>query len=161
MKKFVLILSLTFISINVCIGQTIFSCDSIELKTVQQMKQAEKFVLTAADYVLSKPLHAKDSLVNEYTKFILTWMEKTPNYEFTFNEKIMDLCKDDENVLLFGVYTTCLAKAALEVKKDFVPNAVKLFVAYIKNPENQVKQTSQIKKLIDDFDSNKIDKYVK
>jgi len=161
MKKTILFLYVILISFNVSYGQSAFSSDSIELKSVQQIKDAEKYVLTAATYVLSRPMHAKDQLVTDYTKFILAWMNKTPNYEFTLNDKIMALCNDDENILLFGIYTTCLAKAALEVKKDFVPDAVKLFVSYINNPENEVKQTSKVKRLIDDFDGNKIEKYLK
>jgi len=161
MKRTNLILFVILISANVCTGQSAFSSDTIELKTVQQMKDAEKHVLTAAAFVLSKPLNTKDLKVADYTKFILTWMEKTPNYSFTLNDKIMALCNEDESFLLYDIYTTCLAKARLEVKKDFVPVAVKLFVAYIKNPENQVKQTAKVKKLIEDFDGHKIEKYVK
>ena len=156
-----IILIACLISINLCFGQTTHSCDTVYLKSETNIKDAEPCVLIAADYVLSKPLHGNVQLYHDYRGFILAWMDKTPDYTFSLNDKIMALCKEDENELLFGVYTTCLADAAIRYKKDFKTEAIKLFVNYISNPDNKVKQTPKIKKLIEDFKDNKIEKYIK
>jgi hypothetical protein len=161
MKKYIFILAGILLTANVCFSQTTQNCDTVNLKTVDDIKNAGPCIITAADYVLSMPLHGNVQLYYDYRSFILVWMEKTPDHTFTLNSKMTAICQEDENLLLFGVYTTCLAKAAVESKDgDFVSEAIKLFVEYISNAENKVKKTSKITKLIDDFDNNKIDKYI-
>ena len=86
-------------------------------------------------------------------------MDKTPDFSFSLNSKVLELCKDD-NLSLFNVYLTCLAKAAIETKKKYVPGAIKLFVAYLEKPENKVKRTSKIKKMIADVQEDKLEKYI-
>jgi hypothetical protein len=161
MKRTILILIGGLILSTVCIGQTSQTCDTVYLKTEKNLKNAEPCVIIAADYVLSNPLHGNVQLYYDYRRFILAWMDKTPDYSFSLNDKMMAICKEGDNLLLFGVYTTCLAKAAIQAKSDFVSEAIGLFVNYIKNPDNKVAQTSKIKKLIEDFNSNKIEKYIK
>jgi hypothetical protein len=161
MKKKLLFLFVCLAISATSLGQTDHQCDTVYLKTVQNIKDAEPCVLIAADYVLSKPLHGNVQLYSDYRGFILSWMDKTPDYTFSLNDKMMAICSDEENLLLFGVYISCLAKAAVQNKQDFVPDAIKLFVTYVKNPDNKVAQTSKVKKLIADFDNNNIDKYIK
>jgi hypothetical protein len=160
MKKIIILFASSLFTVF-SYGQTTHTCDTVYLKNETNIKNAEPCVNAAADYVLAHPLHGNKQIYNDYRGFILAWMDKTPDYTFSLNEKMMELCKEDDNILLFGVYTTCLAKAALKVKKEFNAEAIKLFANYIKNPENKVTQTSKVKKLIEDFNSNKIDKYIK
>lgn len=161
MKKALLIILISLFT-SVCFGQTSHSCDTVYLNTETNIKNAEPCVLLAAEYVLTRPLHGNPKLYHDYRGFILAWIDKTPDYVFSLNDKMMAICKEDDNILLFGVYTTCLAKAALQEKNnDFSSEAIKLFVDYVKNPVNKVKQTSKIKKLIEDFKAGKIDKYIK
>lgn len=160
MKKTILII-FSSLFITACFGQTSHSCDTVYLNTETNIKNADPCVLIAAEYVLTHPLYGNPQIYHDYRAFILAWMDKTPDYTFSLNDKMMSICKEDDNLLLFGVYTTCLAKAAVQLKKDFNSEAIKLFVEYVKNPDNKVKQTSKVKKLIDDFNANKIDKYIK
>jgi len=159
MKRAILIFFSSLL-VTVCFAQTSNSCDTVRLNNEVNIKNAEPCVLIAADYVLSQPLHGNSKVYHEYRSFILSWMEKTPDYTFSLNDKMMAICKEGDNLLLFGVYTTCLSKAAVQLKKDFNTEAIKLFVDFVKKPENKVKQTSKIKKLIEDFNANKIDKYI-
>lgn len=92
-------------------------------------------------------------------RFILVWMEKTADYTFTLNNKILNLCKDD-NLSLFNIYLACLTKGAIEDKKPNTVTAVKLFTAYLKKPENKVKQTMKIKKLIRDVEAGRLQNYL-
>ncbi len=161
MKKVAIILLVSISYINLTFGQITHTCDTVYLKSEANIKNAEPCVSQATDYVLSHPLHGNVQLYSDYRAFILAWMDKTPDYTFSLNDKIVDLCKEDDNELLFGVYTTCLAKAALQSKKGFEKEAVKLLAKYVANPDYKVKQTSKIKKFIEDSNSNKIDKYTK
>jgi hypothetical protein len=160
MKKTILILIGGLLISITGFGQTSQKCDTVTLNTAENVTKAEPCVLIAADYVLSKPLHGNVQLYSDYRKFVLSWMDKSPDYTFTLNEKMMAICQEEDNILLFGVYTTCLAKAAIQTKKDFVPEAIKLFVNYIKDPHNKVVQTAKVKKLIGDYANNKIEKYL-
>lgn len=84
-------------------------------------------------------------------------MDKT-TITFNLNDNVLTFCKDD-NLLLFDIYMAALAKAAIETKNDFVPEALRLLVAYIKKTENGVKQTSKIRKMIVNVKENKFEKY--
>jgi hypothetical protein len=135
------------------------NCETVSLKTDEEAKAAEPCVIKAADYALSKPLHNSDVLVSSYRQFIIAWMTKTPDYSFTITSKVADLCKDDANVLLFGIYNTCMAKAALQNKSDFGKEGIKLLVDYIKKKDNGVAQTAKVKKLLADYEKGDVKKY--
>jgi hypothetical protein len=158
MKKIfsaVLLLALNFAGF----GQSAPKCDSVSLKTAGDVKNSEPCVLKAAEYVLGQPVQGSTDLTKKYNAFILVWMEKA-DYTFSLNDKMTALFKD-ENLFLFGTYMACLSKAAIELKKDFDTEAVKLLVEYINNPANKVKQTSKIKQLVKDYNDKKIEKYIK
>jgi hypothetical protein len=135
------------------------SCDSLYLQNTALIKTNDPCLLTATDYVLVHPLYGNSWEYDRYMRFILSWMEKTPDFTFSLNDNILGLCKD-ENLLLFNVYLTCLTKAAIKEKKDYLPVALSLFATYLKKPENKVKQTIKIKKLIADVENNKLEKYL-
>ncbi len=135
------------------------SCDSLYLKSIIHIQSNDPCLIIAANYVFTHPLYGNTKVYYNYMGFILTWMEQTPDFTFTLNEKIISLCKDD-NLSLFNVYLTCLAKAALENKSGYVSEALRLFTAYLKNPENKVKATSKIKKMIADVEEGKLEKYI-
>lgn len=134
-------------------------CDSVSLKTAEDVKNSEPCVLKAAEYVIGQPVQGSTDLTKKYNAFILVWMEKA-EYTFSLNDKMTDLFKDD-NIFLFGTYMACLSKAAIQLKKNFDTEAIKLLVEYINNPANKVKQTSKIKQLVKDYNDKKLDKYLK
>ena len=142
-------------------AQTSNSCDTTYLKSEKNIKKLDQCIPVISDYVLKQPLHDLNEVGHFYRGFILKWMDKTPDYTFHLNDKMMDICKEDNNLLLFGVYTTCLAKSSVQFKKSFDKEAIKIFVTYISNPDNKVEQTAKIKKLIADAKANRIEAYVK
>lgn len=134
-------------------------CDSVYLQTATNVKTDDPCLKKATAYILERPLFGNSKPYYNYMGFILSWMDKTPDFTFNLNDKVVALCKDD-NLSLFNVYLSCLAKAAIENKKDYVPVALRLFVAYLENPSNKVKHTSKIKKMIEDVRENNIEKYI-
>jgi len=116
-------------------------------------------LIITVNYILEHPLVGNPQIYNDYIGFILTWMDKTPEYTFNLNDKILTLCKDD-NLLLFNVYLACLAKTAIETKKNDVPAALKLLVIYLERTDNKVRRTSKIKKMIQDVKEGKVEKYI-
>lgn len=157
MKKSILfiICSLQIILIQ---AQNKSACDSVYLKTATIIKSDDPCLLAAANYVLEHPLTDNSSIHGKYMGFILNWMDKTPEFTFNLQDNVLTLCKDD-NLLLFNIYLASLAKAAIETKKDYIPAALRLFVTYIEKPENKVKQTSKVRKMIASVKENKFEKY--
>lgn len=154
-------LLLVFLAINCfAYGQISDSCKTIRMKTPIDIKNCEPCILQYTNYVLMQKLWESGETGHEARTAILAWMDKTPDYTFALNSEIMKVCKGD-NVLLFGVYTTCLAKAALTTQGDFNQEAIRLFVGYIRNPESNVKMDGKATKLIDAFDRNDYQKYYK
>jgi len=147
------------ISINVCLGQSSTKCDTNFLQNDSNLKKADPCVLTAANYILSRSLTNIDQEYSDDLAFLLIWMSKTPDFTFSINNKMLELCEKKSNTLLFSVYLACLSKEAVKLRTNFVPAAIKLFVDYVKDTNNGVKQTSKIKKLIEDYKNNKIDQY--
>jgi hypothetical protein len=156
--KKIILFSVFLLVVSIASAQDNAICDSLYLKTAVNIKSSDPCLLIATDYVLANPLFGNTTLYYNYIGFILSWMDKTPEYTFTLNNRIIELCKND-NILLFNVYITCLAKAAIETNKDFVPQALKLFAKYLEMPDNKVKHTGKIKKLIADIKANKFEKY--
>lgn len=141
------------------LGQNNLACDSVSLKTQATIKSDDPCLLTIVNYVLDHPLTGNRSNQGKYMDVILNWMDKTPDFTFNLNDNVLTLCKDD-NLFLFNIYLAALAKAAIETKKDYVPVALRLLVAYIEKPENQVKQTSKVRKMIINVKENKFEKYL-
>ena len=134
-------------------------CDSTRLTTKNIVKSDDPCLSAAINYVLDHPMNGNSSLHGKYMNFILNWMDKTPDFTFTLQDNVLALCKDD-NLLLFNIYLAALAKAAVEIKKDYVPAALKLMVAYMENPQNKVKQTSKVRKMIAAVKENRFEKYL-
>ncbi len=144
---------------TISIAQDQPDCSTIKLKTQEEVNAAEPCVNQLCDLVLSKPLGESGEKGHEARKTILSWMDKSPKHAFSINNKMMKLC-EGENVLLFGVYMTCLAKGAIENGKGFEKKSLELFVKYVRNVDNKVYETTAIRKLIQDWEKGKVEKYL-
>ena len=157
MKKilFIIFISLSFNSYS----QDISGCDSIPMSNETDAKNAEPCVLKLSEYALSEPMTGYSEQAHYARKVVIAWMGETPDYTFSLNSNIMKIFKGD-NILLFGTYTCCMANAALTQEGDFSKHGLGLFVEYVTNPKNQVKQSKSIKILIKDWKKGEIDKYI-
>lgn len=158
MKKILFLFLLTLSTFQLQ-AQTSEDCSTLSFKTKEEVKATEPCILEFSEYILSKPSTKNDALGLKYRQQVLLWMEKT-EYTFSLNEKIMKVFKKD-NTLLFGVYTAALSKAAITEKEKFEKTGLGLFVDYVKDPENEVAPTKEIKQLIADWDKGTIEGYLK
>jgi len=161
--KYLLLIALFIFSFQLS-AQDISDCYVVSLEKVEDVNNAEPCVLKLADFVLNHPLHVEkdEKEVDFAVDVIIGWMKATPRYGFTLNSKMLKLADpDNDNVLLFRIYMATLAKAALLRGKTDNKYALELFVNYVKNPKNKVKQTKAIKKLIKNWEKGKIDAYIK
>jgi len=150
MKKLFFIL-FVFVGIS-SFAQTDYS--TIVMKTDADYKVADKYALEASNYVLSKPLNAKDQKIAEATKFILTWMEGTPDYTFNIASSAMSKLVE-ENEALLGVFYAGMTKYSLDnpTKADDMKlvqlNGMKAVISYAEKSGNNVTISPTLKKLIE------------
>jgi len=86
-------------------------------------------------------------------------MGKTPNYMFGFDDQLYKSIKS--NMMLLGRYLACQSIVAINENpktfdKDFQYKYTMMFLEYCENPNNGVKVSSKIKKLIDAKNNDKL-----
>lgn len=126
---------------------------------------ANDAALKAANYLISTPIE-KDN-VNRLVSaaFLIKWMTNSPDYTFNLEAEGGKACKKDTDLL--SVYIAALTKSALDNKeiandaKKMKLESFKLFIAYCKNPVNNVKVNSDLKKMIQASDNGELEKYLK
>jgi len=156
--KLLLILLIALISHQIT-AQDIAGCESVSLKTKADIKASEPCIKQLSTFALAQPMTGSSEEGHYARKVVYAWIEKTPDYSFSLNKKIMKIFNGD-NLLLFTTYTVCLANAALSKGNNFEKYGLELFVKYIRNPENKVHQSKLVLKLISDWDNSKVSKYL-
>ena len=162
MKKYFFILFvLTSIS---SFSQTDYS--SIKMEKDADYKPAEKYALEASNYVLSSPLDSKNSRTATATKFLLKWMEGTPDYTYNIDSPIISKL-NTENDGLLGVYLASMTKFSLENPAKaqdpqlVMISGIKTLLAYSEKPENKVTMSESLKKLIEINKKGELEKLFK
>lgn len=146
-----LFLSFVFISLSlVTFSQDYSTLKSISLQDSLECKKAEPQVMECSNYLLSKPCIEDLNSLNAIS-FLMKWMEQTPEYSFSFDRVIFKSI--DSDLMLSGRYIACQVKTAINDKpksynKDFESKYITQFLEYCENPQNKVKVSSKINKLI-------------
>ena len=151
MKKFLLIIAFAFAS-QLSFGQNFSELANYEFKTAESYQTEKSKVLLCANYLFNNP--ANQAELNRLTsvQYILKWMEGTPDYTFEIGEKAMDLTKGNSDLL--GLYLAAMSKVVIENKESPLSNeeiyskAEEILVNYCSNPDNKIKPSKKIKKLI-------------
>lgn len=163
MKK-LFVLSLLFFALSsVTYAQTMpdFSKIKLEVKADYD-KNANDAALTAANYLLNNPIDKESMPRLNCAQYMIRWMTGTPDYTFTLEAGKIFKKNDD----LLVVYMAALTKFCMENKLNGKEGdqvrlgAHKLLAAYCKKENNNVKQTSEIKKLVSAYESNTLEEYL-
>jgi len=124
----------------------------IVLEKPRDYKAADSMVLRLSNYLISSPIDGDKSERLLTEQFILRWMTGTPDYTFNIDDKTKAL---GENLDLMGVYFASMIKFEMEnitisKDKDKVNLGTwKILLAYCENPDNHVKITKRLKKLME------------
>jgi hypothetical protein len=127
--------------------------DAIKLEKAADYKPANPAALAAANYLLSVPV-SKDESYTKALRFVLKWMQGTPDYGFELGEDVARLVKGNDALL--GVYMAAMTKYTLEHPEDakdhdmVKKNAIDSLLAYCQNPDNKVKMNKALRKLADE-----------
>ena len=160
MKKsllFTLICLISFCSFS----QSSFS--DIPLGEKEDYKAAEPDVIKAVNYLFNSK-YDKDDLERLYAiEFVMKWMGGTPDYTFELHDKLSKPFIGETD--LVGLYMAAMAKYALQNKATTPPattvglNAVKMIIEYSNKPSNNLKQTSEMKKIASAMQKGSLEKY--
>lgn len=161
-KSFLFLLVLTSFS---SFSQTDFA--KIKMEKDADFKLAEKFVLEASNLVLSTPL-GKNAQVDTASKFILSWMEGTPDFTFAMLADSPLLIKlNTENPGLSNVESAaetkfCIQNPTKAQDTDLIQiEGFKGMLEYAENPKNKVVMSETLKKFISIKNEGGLEKYLK
>ncbi len=165
MKKilFLLLLS-TFCKISY--SQNLPDFSSIKLETKDDYNSiANSAALQAANYLFTTPFEKQNIDRLKSIQYIIKWMSGTPDYNFSLDEQATKFAKKNDDLL--ALYMAAMTKYVLENKADSKDqnkiklNAIKLIIAYVKDPNNKVIINNELKKIIDAEDKGKLSDYLK
>jgi hypothetical protein len=134
----------------------------IDFKTKEDFKKSEPQILEMADYVLSRPSSDSDENKNTYAN-IIKWMSGTPDFQFTMDNSIMELSKNNEAIL--PLYMVCATKAALDSPLPMDDKKIKLrsfeiLLDYCSEKSNGIKHNKEMKKAIEAKANGSLEKYL-
>jgi hypothetical protein len=149
MKNFFLTI-LTSCLFFTAFSQSLPAIDDVKLIAKEDFKAADTLALKTANYILSTPSDPNNISRLKGSKFLLDWMQGTPDFTFSLDNNVLKYF--DNDIDLMGVYMASLTSAALENRtikdsKVITLNGVKKFIAYIDNGSSKVSMTGQLKKL--------------
>ena len=157
MKKIILLL--VFLSCSITGRSQDFSdLASIPLDNAANCKKAEPKVMECAQYLLSNPAAEDFANVNAM-KFIMSWMEKTPDFTFELGGNLLKAIDSDASLIaryLASQAKTAINKGSIKNKEEFEIEYATLFLEYCEQPKNNVKLTSKLKKFIKAKNENKL-----
>lgn len=151
MKKNIFI-ALVLLSCSMSFGQDFSELANAKFKTKDSFKSAENQVLESANYLFNNPSNKEELNRLNAIKFIMKWMEGTPDYTFDLGEKAMKLT--DGNSDLLGLYMAAMSKVVLEntsgkLSSDEIYNrSEKIIVNYCSIDDNKIKPSKKIKQLL-------------
>ena len=149
MKIITLLFTFALIS-NLSIGQNFSELANQEFESADSYKPAEKNVLMCANYLFSNPIDYEELNRKYSLQYILKWMMGTPDYTFDIGAKASELTKGSDD--LFGLYMAAMTKTVLENEKldsdEIYNRSEKILVDYCSNPDNHIKPSKKIKKLL-------------
>lgn len=149
--KTTLILFFAFFFAASAFAQKLPQFDNVSLSAKEDYGAADTIAYQAASYILATPFADADANRLQAERFLIKWMTGTPDYTFALGDDILKYF--DNSPPLMAVYMAALAQTTLENKQMKDGNAmnalaVKKFIAYITNSNNQVKMTGKLRKMI-------------
>lgn len=151
MKKIICIILILF-SCTMSFAQNFSELANAEFKSTESFKTAESQVLICANYLFSTPADQAELNRLNAIKYIMKWMEGTPDYTFDIGEKAMKLTTGDTDLL--GLYVAAMSKAVIEntagkLSSDEMYNqAEKILVNYCAVADHKMKPSKKIKQLL-------------
>lgn len=123
-----------------------------KLQNKEDYKAAEATVLELANYLFQNPAQKDEVDRLGAVRFIIRWMEGTPEYTFSIGQEAMEVTKGNDE--LAGLYFAAMSKVVLESPQqqlsdaEITGKAIDILVDYVSNEDNGIKPNKAIKKRI-------------
>lgn len=162
MKKILLICFLIAATAGTLFAQSLPQFGQFKLEKGNDFKLADSAVLQSANYLLATPIDENKESRVAAAQFLMKWMDGTPDYTFTLDENSTKYFLQNTDLMI--VYMASLTKYAMQNKprtsKTITINAIKMLLAYINNPANNVKKDSGLKQLSAANDKGELESFL-
>ncbi len=164
MKRLILSILLFGFVGNISFSQNLLGFENISGNDRNDFKAAEPKALEAANYLLSTAIDENIQDREKALKYMLMWMEGTPDFVFYIDENITVFTRSNE--LLLKVYMACLTKESLanravaNNRDEIKLKSIEAFMDYCLDPENRVESYRQLEKLVRARNKNKLREFV-
>lgn len=164
--KHLLLGFMLFLIAGTAMSQDYSKLSKIKLKKADDYAQYDSLVLECANYIMGSSMEENMKDMNHLNalQFMMRWMQGTPDYTFMIDESTTKVMKNNDEALL--ILLSAFMKYTLENKEaakdpgNMKYNAFLLFANYCENPDNKVKQTKEIKRLINAKNENTLKSYL-
>lgn len=167
MKKLGLLLILMAVSASSFAQYNFSAFQYVTFEEAEDYTEALPRVESAVKYLLETPQDPQDVDALYAMQFLMRWMGGTPDYTYSiesFGVKLMN----KKNVTLFGVYLASMVDFSLKFPEEHKSDdmaasmyAAKFLGEYCSKEENNVKQTKPVKKLIEAYQNDSLEEYIR
>lgn len=164
--KAIITVSLALLLTNALNAQDYSGLEKITMEDQSDFAKNEDLVIECSEYLLNSPATVleKDENRMNAAKFIMRWMDGTPDFMFYLDEPIGSMTNDNKPLL--GIYLAAMSKYVLEHKNkaddqgEVKYNTFLTFIKYCEDPANKVEQNDEIKDLIKAKENNTLIDYL-
>ena len=133
-------------------GQELPNLKNVKLNKKASYKNAEPTIAKVVDYLFKTPIDKKNKARNNAGRFLLDWMNGTPDHVFYLEEKETSFFNTDPDLLL--MYMAALTKFSLEhpaakEKQTQALGAMSLILPYLYQHSDKKTWTKELWQLYD------------
>lgn len=164
MRKSVLVFFLFLIvKMGLSYGQELPYLKGIKFNKKLSYKQAEPTVSKVVDYLFNNPTDRKNKSRNDAGRFLVEWMNGTPDFVFYLEEKETHFFNTDSDLLL--MYMAALTKFSLQhptakEKQDQALGAMNLVLPYLYQQSDKKTWTKDLWQLYDASKNGNLKEFV-
>ena len=162
-KTFLLIFLFCCVQAASSFGQELPNLKNVKLTKRASYKHAESTVTKVVDYLFQTPLQKKNKARNEAGKFLVDWMNGTPDYVFYLEERETNFFNANADFLL--MYMAALTKFSLahpteKEKQEQALGAMKLVLPYLYQQSDKKAWPKELWQLYDASENGKLKEYL-
>lgn len=162
-KTFLLIFLFCCFQAASSFGQELPNLKNVKLTKKASYKHAESTIIKVVDYLFQTPLQKRNKSRNEAGKFLVDWMNGTPDYVFYLEERETSFFNADADFLL--MYMAALTKFSLahpteKQKKEQALGAMQLALPYLYQQSDKKTWSKELWQLYDAAENGKLKEYL-
>lgn len=144
-------------------GQELPNLKNVKLNKKASYKNAEPTIVKLVDYLFKTPIDKKNKARNNAGRFLLDWMNGTPDYVFYLEEKETSFFNTDPDLLL--MYMAALTKFSLQQpmakeKQAQALGAINLILPYLYQQSDKKTWTKELWQLYDASKNGKLKEFL-